>query len=148
MILYVDNENKVRAVNTTTDTSLTPLYVDENNESFPFKGMSNEGICCYKVTVNEGVITMFTPYKDSRLIGPIDDLGHKIDKIMPYEETKTVSYGDTEIMFENVPQGNLTVLVKDSEGNYPIHHATRKDDVVKVEFAPLEYAADVTITIQ
>ena len=45
-------------------------------------------------------------------------------------------------------QGNLTVLVKDSEGNYPIHHVTRKDDVVKVEFAPLEYAADVTITIQ
>jgi hypothetical protein len=82
------------------------------------------------------------------LIGPIDDLGHKIDKITPYKATKTVSYGDTEIMFENVPQGNLTVLVKDSEGNYPVHHATRKDDVVKVEFAPLEYAADVTITIQ
>jgi hypothetical protein len=100
------------------------------------------------VTVSDGVIPMKTPYKDSRLIGPIDDLGHKIDKITPYEETKTVSDGDTEIMFENVPEGNLTVLVKGSEGNYPVHHATRKDDVVKVEFAPLEYAADVIITIQ
>jgi hypothetical protein len=148
MILYLNNKSEIHDVNSTEDLSLTPVYVDENNEKFPFKGMSNEGICCFMVTVSDGVITMKTPYKDSRLIGPIDDLGHKIDKITPYEETKTVSYGDTEIMFENVPQGNLTVLVKDSEGNYPVHHATRKDDVVKVEFAPLEYAADVTITIQ
>ena len=148
MILYLNDKSEIHDVNSTEDLSLTPVYVDENNEEFPFKGMSNEGICCYKVTVNGGVITMYTPYKDSRLIGPIDDLGHKIDKITPYVATKTVSYGDTEIMFENVPQGNLTVLVKDSEGNYPVHHATRKDDVVKVEFAPLEYAADVTITIQ
>ena len=36
MILYVDSESKVRAVNSTTDDTLTPLYVDENNEQFPF----------------------------------------------------------------------------------------------------------------
>lgn len=148
MILYLNDKSEIHDVNSTEDLSLTPVYVDENNEEFPFKGMSNEGICCYKVTVNDGVITMFTPYVDSQVVPHIDQLGKHVQTVTPYEATKTVSYGDTEIMFENVPQGNLTVLVKDSEGNYPVHHATRKDDVVKVEFAPLEYAADVTITIQ
>ena len=148
MILYLNDKSEIHDVNSTEDLSLTPVYVDENNEFFPFKGMSNEGICCYKVTVNDGVITMCTPYVDSKVVPHIDQLGKHVQTVTPYEATKTVSYGDTEIMFENVPQGNLTVLVKDSEGNYPVHHATRKDDVVKVEFAPLEYAADVTITIQ
>jgi hypothetical protein len=148
MILYLNDKSEIHDVNSTEDVSLTPVYVDENNEKFPFKGMSNEGICCYKVTVNDGVITMFTPYVDSQVVPHINQLGKHVQTVTPYEATKTVSYGDTEIMFENVPEGNLTVLVKDSEGNYPVHHATRKDDVVKVEFAPLEYAADVTITIQ
>lgn len=79
MILYVDNENKVRAVNTTTDTSLTPLYVDETAESFPFKGWSVAKICCYKVSVSDGIVTMMTPYIDSRNLEMIDTMGHQID---------------------------------------------------------------------
>ena len=42
MILYVDSESKVRAVNSTTDTSLTPLYVDESNDTFPFKELKSK----------------------------------------------------------------------------------------------------------
>ena len=79
MILYVDSENRVRAVNSTTDTSLTPLYVDENNEDFPFKGWSTAKICCYKVQVIDGMVTMMTPYRDSRTLEYIDGLGHDSD---------------------------------------------------------------------
>lgn len=79
MILYVDSESKVRAVNSTTDTSLTPLYVDENNDSFPFKGWSTAKICCYKVNVADGVVTMMVPYVDSRSLDMVDNLGHVMD---------------------------------------------------------------------
>lgn len=79
MILYVDSENKVRAVNTTTDTSLAPLYVDENNERFPFRGWSIAKICCYMVTVSDGVVSMMTPFRDSRTLDFIDEVGHDSD---------------------------------------------------------------------
>ena len=79
MILYVDSENKVRAVNSTTDTSLTPLYVDENNKQFPFKGWSIAKICCYMVNVSDGVVTMMTPFRDSRTLDFIDEVGQDAD---------------------------------------------------------------------
>lgn len=79
MILYVDSENKVRAVNSTTDTSLTPLYVDETADLFPFKGWSIAKICCYKVTVQDGIVTMFTPYRPSSALEYIDEIGHEAD---------------------------------------------------------------------
>lgn len=81
MILYVDSESKVRAVNSTTDASLTPLYVDENNDSFPFKGWSIAKICCYKVSVSDGVVTMMTPYVPSSELSYVDTLGKMIDKL-------------------------------------------------------------------
>ena len=91
MILYVDNENKVRAVDATTDTSLTPLYVDETADSFPFKGWSTAKICCYKVTVVDGIVTMMTPYVDSRNLEMIDNLGHAMDT-----KTKESALADVE----------------------------------------------------
>ena len=81
MILYVDNENKVRAVDATTDTSLTPLYIDETADLFPFKGWSVAKICCYKVSASDGNVTMFTPYVDSRLLEHIDMLGKQNEEL-------------------------------------------------------------------
>ena len=51
MKVYVDSENKIRAVGTTTDTSLTEVFIDETADTFPFKGWSTAKICCYKVSV-------------------------------------------------------------------------------------------------
>lgn len=79
MILFVDSESKVRAVDTTTDETLTPLYVDESSDTFPFKGWSTAKICCYRVSVSDGVVTMMTPYIDSRNLEMIDNMGHQID---------------------------------------------------------------------
>lgn len=149
MILYVDNENKVRAVNTTTDTSLTPLYVDETADSFPFKGWSVAKICCYKVSVSDGIVTMYTPYVDSRLLESIDAMGHRIEGAMPYKVTRKAYIDDTEIVFKDVPNGTYNVSFNKSV------YATRvlKEDftdgtsTVTIEFAPLEEVTEVTLTI-
>lgn len=75
MYVSVNKKNEIKEVGISTDMSLTSLYVDENNEDFPFKGWSDAKICCYKVEVKDGIITMFTPYIDSRLVEHFDQLG-------------------------------------------------------------------------
>lgn len=147
MILYVDSENKIKAVDKTTDESLTSLYVDENNESFPFKGWSTARICCYRVTVENGVITMKTPYVDSKMLDSIDAVGHQVDSISPWTKTLTASKRDTEVQFDEVPDGIAIVLVKDCEGNVIENSYSRNGDMITVVFPPLEYAADIIITI-
>ena len=74
MYVSVNENNEIKKVG--IDESLKVLYVDENADIFPFKGWSEAKICCYKVNVNdEGIITMMTPYIDSRLIEHFDQLG-------------------------------------------------------------------------
>lgn len=114
MILYVDSENKVRAVNSTTDDTLTPLYVDENNEQFPFKGKSIAFICCYRVNVVDGVVTMWTPYIDSRNLEMIDTMGHQIDTTS--DNTKITTETVDGIMTDVIPElaeadTNLTATI-------------------------------------
>lgn len=79
MKLYVDNDNCIRAVGSTDNPSLTELIVDETAENFPFKGMSTARICCYKVNVSDGVVTMYTPYRPSSALEYIDEVGHEAD---------------------------------------------------------------------
>lgn len=149
MILYVDSESKVRAVNSTTDTSLKPLYVDENNEQFPFKGWSIAKICCYMVAVLDGVVIMMTPYVDSRLLEGIDTIGGLIDNVTPYKAKKTAYIDDTQVVFKDVPSGtydvkfNKSVLVKDiyQEGY------TDGTSTIIVSFEPLEEVTEATLTI-
>jgi len=93
MILYVDNESKVRAVDITTDTSLTPLYVDETADLFPFKEWSIAKICCYKVNVSDGIITMFTPYRPSSDLEYIDEIGQDADN---KTEALKILFGEEE----------------------------------------------------
>ena len=114
MILYVDNESKVRAVDTTTDTSLTPLYVDETANTFPFRGWSVAKICCYKISVSDGIVTMFTPYIDSRNLEMIDNMGHQIDATS--DNTKVTTETVDGIMTDVIPElaeadANLTATI-------------------------------------
>ena len=78
MKIYVDNEQKIRAVGSTDDESLIELVI--NDEANPFKDWSEAKICCYKVAVSEGFVIMMTPYIDSRLIESIDRLGKLAEK--------------------------------------------------------------------
>ena len=149
MILYLNSEGEIHDVNNTKDSSLTPVYVDENNELFPFKGLSAAAICCYKVVVDNGIITMASLYVDSRLLKPIDAMGHRVEGAMPYKVTKKAYIDDTEIVFKDVPNGSYNVSFNKSV------YATRvlKEDftdgtsTVTIEFAPLEEVTEVTLTI-
>ena len=93
MILYLNDKSEIHDVNSTEDLSLTPVYVDENNEEFSFKGWSIAKICCYKVAVNEGVITMMTPYRDSTTLDFIDKIGHDSDN---KTEALKILFGEEE----------------------------------------------------
>ena len=77
MIVFVDSENKIKAVNTTHDHSLTPLEI--NDEANPFNGWSTAKICCYKVNVSNGFVIMMTPYVPSSSIEGLDNTGKQVD---------------------------------------------------------------------
>lgn len=73
MYISVNKNNEIKKVG--IDENLTALYVDENMSGFPFEGWSDAKICCYKVTVKDGIITMMTPYIDSRMLDHFDQIG-------------------------------------------------------------------------
>lgn len=77
MILFVNENNEIKDVNTTDLEGLIALEVDDVNN--PFKGWSVAKICCYKVAVFDKKVAMMTPYVDSRLIEHIDQLGKGVD---------------------------------------------------------------------
>ena len=79
--------------------------------------------------------------------GQIDNTSNAVEQITPTTYTKTAYIGDTEVVFTDVPSGNLTVYVTDSEGNIPNYTVT-KAEYIKVAFdTPLENVATVTISI-
>jgi len=81
MILYVNSNAEVKDVDTTNDASLTPIEVSDNPEFNPFVGWSTAKICCYRVAVEDGVVTMYTPYIPSSELGYVDTLGRQIDTL-------------------------------------------------------------------
>jgi septal ring factor EnvC (AmiA/AmiB activator) len=76
MKVYVDSESRIKAVGSTEDTSLMELTI--NDDDNPFSDWSVAKICCYKVTVSDGFVTMFTPYRPSSSLDYIDSLGNDI----------------------------------------------------------------------
>ena len=86
MVLYVNGKNEIKDVNVTTDKTLRPLeIVDEWN---PFLNWPVAKICCYRVSVSNGIVTMMTPYVDTRLMEHIAKLGSK-DELIEADVTNT-----------------------------------------------------------
>lgn len=77
MYISVNDKNEIKKVG--IDENLTVLYVDENSADYPWNGWSEAKICCYKVTVKDGIITMMTPYIWSDNLDVIDQLGKLTD---------------------------------------------------------------------
>ena len=73
MYISVNEKNEIKKVG--IDENLTVLYVDENSADYPWNGWSEVKICCYKVEVKDGIVTMMTPYVDSISLDVIDQLG-------------------------------------------------------------------------
>jgi len=69
----------------------------------------------------------------------------RIEAITPYTDTKTAYYGETEKVFYNVPQGNITVFWDNYNGDYSVQ---RIEDRVTVSFDTLENDTNITIIVQ
>ena len=77
------------------------------------------------------------------------NLGNQIEDVTPYEVVEKASAGDTEVTFVGVPTGTvITTTVKDLEGHAIVHNTTKSEDIVKVLFEPLQYAADITLRVE
>ena len=151
MILFMNDKLEVHAVNVnnTDDKNLTPVFVDETKKQLvDIASWPVARICCYKMAVSNGIINMITPYVDSNSIPHFDQLGRQVEDITPYKAVEKASAGETEVTFVGVPEGKtLTTVVKDLEGNFIDHNTTKSEDIVKVFFEPLTYAADITLSI-
>ena len=79
MKIYVDNNNCIKDVNFTSDTSLSEIEVTDGT----FDNWSVAKILCYKVKVVDGNVVMLTPYVDSRIVEHIDKLGQQTESIIP-----------------------------------------------------------------
>ena len=139
MKVYVNEKYEIHEVNTCSDPTLTELVITDGT----FDNWSAAKICCYKVTVDDGHVTMMTPYVDSRLIEHIDQLGQQVEAVTPWSETKTAYIDDTECVFKNVPQGNVNAFV----GGVNYANFERLDDRIIVKFEPLTEAKEVTINV-
>ena len=84
-------------------------------------------------------------YGDADTAGAMQSISEKAP--MPYTATQTAYIDDTEIVFEGVKEGNLSVYVKDKDGNYPDYKVERAGERVTVYFEPLKSITTVTITI-
>ena len=69
------------------------------------------------------------------------DTASKVTEITPWTATKTAYIEDTEVIFTDVPQGNLTVYF------YGSYEVEREGSVVAIRFAPLDKVTEITISI-
>ena len=74
MIVYVNENGEIHDVGTTTDETLTPVEIIDDEDN-PFKGWSVPRICCYRIRVVEGHVVMMTPYINSILLDVYDQFG-------------------------------------------------------------------------
>ena len=65
-----------------------------------------------------------------------------IKSITPYTATQTVYYGESEKVFYDVPQGNITVFF---DNDYSV---SRLDGTVTIRFEAVTENTDITIMIQ
>lgn len=72
MILFINNKNEIKDVNTTDDNSLTSIEIEDENN--PFVGWSVAKICCYALNLENGEYKGFYPYVDTCIIEHIDRL--------------------------------------------------------------------------
>ena len=139
MLIFVNDRGEIHDVNTTKDPTLTPIEVTDGS----LDDMSEALICCYRVTVVDGVVVMRTPYVPSTVLESIDRLGKQTEAITPWTASKTAYIDDTSVSFENVPNGNMSVYV--GGVNHTLFE--RDGDRVVVRFEPLEEVTEVTISI-
>ena len=86
MKVFINENNEIKDVNTTTDASLRPIEMPKDN---PFANWSVAKIRCHKVDLENGQYAGFTPYVDSKVIEHIDRLGAENERIASDNEMLT-----------------------------------------------------------
>lgn len=72
-----------------------------------------------------------------------DQTVYGIARLTPYLLTKTAYIDDTEVIFRDVPEGNMTIFT-DKFINY---QASRQEGIVTISFDPLEEITKITLSI-
>lgn len=94
MVVYVNSNNEIKAVNQTDLEGLIALEVTDGT----FDGWNDAKICCYKVNVVDGNVVMLTPYVDSRIVERIDQLGTQTAEV---SSNISSEYSDEKYYSEN-----------------------------------------------
>lgn len=76
MILYINKNNEIKAVDSTTDTSLIPFEISEDAHN-PFENWNVTKICCYAIQIEEGKLKGFYPYIDISLVERMVELAEE-----------------------------------------------------------------------
>lgn len=90
--------------------------------------------------LNESVLAMGK--NNVGQVSKLDDTSNKVEQITPYTDTKTAYIGDTEVTFENIPTGNLTVF------GLSEYSVDRQNDRITITFDAVEEVTDISISIQ
>ena len=69
----------------------------------------------------------------------------QVMKVTPFKATQTAYYGESEKVFYNVPNGNISVFFNNYNGNYKIN---RISDRVLVTFDTLKDYTNIKIMVQ
>ena len=80
---------------------------------------------------------------NSQIVSKTDDTSNKVEQITPTTYKKTAYIGDTEVVFTDVPSGNLTVYTD----NLIAYSMAKDNDRVIVSFEPLTEVTNITISI-
>lgn len=80
---------------------------------------------------------------NNQTVARVDGNSNDIVSLTPYTETKTAYIGDTEIVFTDVPEGNVTVFGIDEQ----VFRVKRIGNTIRVSFEPLEEVTEITISI-
>lgn len=143
MLIFVNERGEIHDVNTTKDPTLTPIEVTDGS----LDDMSEALICCYRVKVEDGLVTMRTPYVPSTVLESIDRLGKMTEAITPWTASKTAYIDDTELTFTDAPQGNVSVYMTDKDGRNVPCTFERVYNGIKVAFEKRNSLAEVNISI-
>ena len=93
--------------------------------------------------LNESVLAMGK--NNVGQVSKLDDTSNKVEQITPYTATKPAYIGDTGVVFENVPQGNVSVFGLEFNTVYGIERVSNN---LLITFEPLDYVTCITISIQ
>lgn len=111
--------------------------------------------CREYITKPEETIPTSSHYEEMKTINPYSELSKQISAvsaqvsaITPYEESKTAYIDDTEVRFNIVKEGNISVFMVDGDGqNVPFTFEQVNGQII-VSFEKRDSLATVTISIQ